>query len=244
MGCVRRPVTLGTRTYGFLGCLNIANLPTSIGVNLQQANFAGGARLRGALFQGTYRFGSDYVNALIPVFDRVPGQTGGTHATGLGDIRLTYFRVFRILTLTDRLIHGIGGTLQLNTATDSNLGTGTTTVEPFYAINYQPTPSASLIVVARYIRDIGAGFATPLQDTVLLSPIAIYAFPRDWYVAGSVNTFINLLAGPNTYTGRITGGKVFSDHYNVGIFYEFPLTEESRVLNIQARVGITVQYLF
>ncbi len=157
---------------------------------------------------------------------------------------VTYFRVFRILTLTDRLFHGIGGTLQLNTATDSNLGTGTTTVEPFYAINYQPTPDAVLIGVARYIRDIGAGFATPIQETVLLAPIVIYVFPQAWYASGRVNNFINLLAGPNTYTGRITGGKVFSGRYNVGIFYEFPLTKESRELNVQARFGITVRYLF
>ncbi len=224
--------------------LNPANLPASIAVNLQQAKFATGSRLRAALFQGTYRFGPDYVRALIPVFDRVPGMMADTHATGLGDIRLTYFRIFCILTLTEHLTHGIGGTLQLDTATDSTLGTGTTTFEPFYAIDYQPTFNSALTFVARYIRDIGAGFATPLQDTVLLAPIAIVVFPRLWYASARVNNFIDLLSGPNTFTGRITGGKLFARHYNVGLFYEFPLTEESRVLNIQARFGITMQYLF
>ncbi|MFQ5992503.1 MAG: hypothetical protein ACE5NA_08715, partial [Nitrospiraceae bacterium] len=114
--------------------LNPADLPASVAVNLQQAKFATGTRLRAALFSGTYRFGPDYVNALIPVFDRVPGMMADTHATGLGDIRLTYFRIFRILTLTEHLTHGIGGTVQLDSATDSTLGTGTTTFEPFYAI--------------------------------------------------------------------------------------------------------------
>ena len=67
----------------------------------------------------------------------------------------------------------------MDTATDSNLGTGTWTIEPFYAVDYQLTPNSALTFVARYIRDIGAGFATPIQDTVLLSPIGIYVFPGD-----------------------------------------------------------------
>ena len=132
----------------------------------------------------------------------------------------------------------------MDTATDSNLGGGIWTFEPFYSGDYQPTPNSSLTFLAQYIRDISAGFATPIKDTVLLAPIAIYVFPGAWYLGGRVDNFIDLLSGPNTYTGRITGGKVFSDRYNVSIYYVFPFTEESRVFNVQAQFGINVKYLF
>lgn len=233
----RRPLEVNTG-------LDPTFLPSSFGADFQQAKFAGGRRLRAALFNGTHHFGGDYFNALIPVLDLASEQETVSDAIGLGDIRLSYFRLFRILAISETIDHGVGLTLQLDTASEPQLGSGTTSLEPFYAITTMPTSALRLVFVARYLRDVGAGFATPIVDTVLLSPVAIIEMPNALYAALRFNAFIDTLSPPNTFTGRITGGKIFAQHYNLALFYEFPLTEESRELNIQARFGLRLLYQF
>ena len=86
-------------------------------------------------------------------------------------------------------------------------------------IDYQPTFNSVLTFVARYIRDIGAGFATPLSDMVLLAPIAIYVFPRLWYASGRVNNFIDLLSGPYPKVDTATDSTLGSGTTSFEPFY-------------------------
>ena len=219
-------------------------IPNTYGTSLFQAKFADGTRLRGALLQGVHHFGPDYFRVTVPVLDQVPGTSTRNYVTGMGDIRLDYFHIARRRTLGERFLHGLGATLQIDSASNSQLGAGTTVLEPFYAAAYLPNRSIRLVLVARYIRDIGAGFATPLRDEVLLSPSVIGVLPNAWYLGVRANHFLDLTSGPNTYTSLITIGKLFARHYNVGFFYEWPLTHESRLFNVQTRIGVSLLYQF
>jgi len=218
------------------------NLPPTYGFLFTQSKFANGDRLRDVSLRAIHKFGRDYVAATIPFLDFVPGTPSESYATGLGDIRVEGLHVFP--NLSDRAVHGLGASLQLDTATQSELGSGTTVIEPFYALSYYKEKSVQLVFVARYLRDIGAGFATPISDTVFLSPFAVFEWPGNWYAQVKFNNFIDLKSTPNTFTSEVGIGNVIGGHYNVGLFYEFPLNHDSRVFNVQARFTLNLLYQF
>jgi len=222
--------------------LDPTNLPPTYGVIVTQSKFATGDRLRGATLRGIHKFGRDYAAVSIPILDFVPGTPSDTYATGLGDIRLEYLHVFP--NLSERAVHGLGASLQLDTATQSELGSGTTVLEPFYVLSYYKKETVQVVFIARYLRDIGAGFATPISDTVLLSPFVIVERPGNWYAQVKFNNFIDLKSAPNTFTSEVGIGNVIQGHYNVGFFYEFPLNHDSRVFNVQARFTLNLLYQF
>lgn len=218
------------------------NFPPTYGVILSQAKFADGDRLRSVSLRDIHKFGRDYAAVTIPFGDFVPGTPSGTYATGLGDIRLEYLHVFP--NLSERAVHGLGASLQLDTATQSELGSGTTVLEPFYVLSYYEEKTVQLVLITRYLRDIGAGFATPISDTVLLSPFAIFEFPGSWYAQVRFNNFIDLKSTPNTFTSEVAIGNVIAGHYNVSLDYEFPLTHDSRVFNVEARFTLNLLYQY
>jgi len=218
------------------------NLPPTYGVILSQAKFADGDRLRSVSLRDIHKFGRDYAAVTIPFLDFVPGTPSGTYATGLGDIRVEYLHVFP--NLSEKAVHGLGASLQLDTATQSELGSGTTVLEPFYVLSYYEEKTVQLVLITRYLRDIGAGFAQPITDTVLLSPLAIFEFPGSWYAQVKFNNFIDLKSTPNTFTSEVAIGNVIAGHYNVSLDYEFPLTHDSRVFNVEARFTLNLLYQY
>ncbi len=218
------------------------NLPPTYGFIVSQAKFANGDRLRDVSLRAIHKFGRDYVAATIPILDFVPGTPSGTYATGLGDILVEGLHVFP--NLSERAVHGLGLSIQLDTSSQSQLGSSTTVLEPFYALSYYEEKAVQLVFQARYLRDIGAGFATPITDTVLLSPFAIFERPGNWYAQVKFNNFIDLTSAPNTFTSEVGIGNVIAGHYNVGFFYEFPLNHDSRVFNVQARFTLNLLYQF
>ncbi len=218
------------------------NLPPTYGVIFSQAKFANGDRLRSVSLRDIHKFGRDYGAVTIPFGDFVPGTPSSTYATGLGDILLEYLHVFP--NLSEKAVHGLGLALQLDTATNSELGSGTTVLEPFYALSYYEEKAVQLILRVVYLRDIGAGFATPITDTVLLSPFAIVEFPGNWYAQVKFNNFIDLKSTPNTFTSELAIGNVIAGHYNVSLDYEFPLNHDSRVFNVQARFTLNLLYQY
>lgn len=218
------------------------NLPPTYGVILSQAKFAGGDRLRSVSLRDIHKFGRDYAAVTIPFLDFVPGTPSGTYATGLGDILLEYLHVFP--NLSEKAVHGLGLSLQLGTATNSELGSGTTVIEPFYALSYYEEKTVQLVLRVQYLRDIGAGFAVPVTDTVVLSPFAILEWPGNWYAQVKFNNFIDLKSTPNTFTSELAIGNVIAGHYNVSLDYEFPLTHDSRVFNVEARFTLSLLYQY
>lgn len=223
--------------------LDITDLPSYVGLVFVQTRFANDDRLRAVLLDIVYNFGGDYLTALVPILDFVPGEPDEIHATGLGDMRFDYIHAFQG-RLFERVQHAIGLTLQVDSATAPQFGAGTTVLEPLYAFSAPITPDIQFVLVARYLRDIGAGFATPIQDTVLLAPLAILAGPNDSYGLLRFNNFLDLKAPPNTFTGELAVGRIFADHYNLSLFYEFPLNETSRQLNVETRFGMSLLYQF
>ncbi|MGH9427196.1 MAG: hypothetical protein ACRD2L_12940, partial [Terriglobia bacterium] len=222
--------------------LDPTNLPPTYGFILSQGKFASGDRLRTVSLRAIHKFDRDYAAMTIPFGDFAPGTPSSTYATGLGDIRLEYLHVFP--NLSDRVVHGLGASLQLDTATQSELGSGTTVVEPFYVLSYYKEKTIQLVLITRYLRDIGAGFGTPISDTVLLSPFVIFERPGNWYAQVKFNNFIDLKSEPNTFTSEVGIGNVIGGHYNVGFFYEFPLNHDSRLFNVQARFTLNLLYQF
>ena len=218
------------------------NFPSTYGLIISQAKFTTGDRLRNVSLRAIHKFDRDYVAANIPILDFVPGTPGGSYATGLGDLLVEYLHVFP--NLSERAVHGLGVTLQFDTASRSQLGSNTTILQPFYALSYYKKESLQLVFVARYLRDIGVGFATPITDTVLLSPYAIFEWPGNWYAQVKFNNFFDLKSAPNTFTSEMGFGNVIAGHYNVGFFYEFPLNHDSRVFNVEARFTLNLFYQF
>ena len=218
------------------------NLPPTYGVIFSQAKFANSDRLRSVSLRDIHKFGRDYGAVTIPFGDFVPGTPSGTYQTGLGDILLEYLHVFP--NLSERAVHGLGAFLQLDTATQSELGSGTTLLEPFYALSYYKEETVQLILKVQYLRDIGAGFAQTITDTVLVSPFAILEFPGNWYAQVKFNNFIDLTSNPNTFTSELAIGNVIAGHYNLSLDYEFPLNHESRVSNVQARFTLSLLYQY
>ena len=218
------------------------NLPPTYGVILSQAKFATGDRLRSVSLRDIHKFGRDYAAVTIPFGDFVPGTPSGTYQTGLGDILLEYLHVFP--NLSDRAVHGLGVSLQLDTATQSELGSGTTILEPFYALSYYEEKTVQLVLRVQYLRDIGAGFAVPVTDTVVLSPFAILEWPGNWYAQVKFNNFIDLKSTPNTFTSEVAIGNVIAGHYNVSLDYEFPLNHDSRVFNVESRFTLSLLYQY
>ncbi|MGH7235064.1 MAG: hypothetical protein ACREIO_01675, partial [Nitrospiraceae bacterium] len=119
-----------------------------------------------------------------------------------------------------------------------------TILEPFYALSYYEEKAVQLVLRVQYLRDIGAGFATPITDTVFLSPFAILEWPGNWYAQLKFNNFIDLKSTPNTYTSEVAIGNVIAGHYNVSLDYEFPLNHDSRVFNVQSRFTLNLLYQF
>lgn len=224
--------------------LDPTNLPSTYGMIFSQSKFATGDRLRAISLRAIHNFKGDFVAATIPILDFVPGSPTRTHATGLGDIRIEYFHLFRILTFSDSVWHGIGLELQTDSATQPQLGSDTTVIEPFYGLSYFMNQYLQLVFVARYLKDLEVGLASPIKQTVLLSPFAIVRFPHAWYASIRFDHFIDTTSAPNTFTGQVVVGKVFAKHYNLRAFYDFPLNSDSRAINVQARFGFGLLYQF
>jgi len=218
------------------------NLPPTYGVIFSQAKFADGDRLRSVSLRDIHRFGRDYGAVTIPFGDFVPGTPSGTYATGLGDILLEYLHVFP--NLSEKAVHGLGASLQLDTATNSELGSGTTVIQPFYALSYYEEKTVQLILKVTYLRDISAGFAQPVTDTLLLSPFAIFEFPGNWYAQVKFNNFIDFTSNPNTFTSELAIGNVIAGHYNLSFDYEFPLNHDSKIFNVEARFTLSLLYQY
>lgn len=143
------------------------------------------------LIQPTLSFGAkrDYGLTLeIPISHYAPGSNPAADpaVTELGDVRALLIHPFRV---AGKFIHSYGLEAYFDTASHTQLGVGSTTLLPSYALTYRASKSAQYVLLTQFQFDVDRDPGVGRTRVIALRPFAILNFPNYWYsfIEGKAN---------------------------------------------------------
>ena len=186
-----------------------------------------------------------YVPGLVPGLPDNAGVPAGTNSVlGLGDINETFY----ISPAASKgLIWGIGPSITLPTATNSEIGSGKLSMGPGAVALVMPKPWV-IGILGRQLWSVAGPDSRKDVSQLLLQPFVNYNLPDGWYLVSSPIITADWMAAPsNRWTVPIGGGvgKIFhigSQPMNASLqAFDYPIRTS---LGPSWSIRFQVQFLF
>jgi hypothetical protein len=186
-----------------------------------------------------------YVPGLVPGLSDNPGMPAGTSSVfGLGDINQTFY----ISPAASKgVIWGLGPSVTLPTATNSEIGSGKLSVGPGAVALVMPKPWV-IGILGRQLWSVAGPSSRKDVNQLLLQPFVNYNLPGGWYlVSAPIMTADWTATSSNRWTVPVGGGagKIFrigSQPINASLqAYKYPIRTS---LGPTWDIRFQVQFLF
>lgn len=180
----------------------------------------------------------------VPGLPAVPSPSPGPRATGLGDIN---YSLFFSPVKYDKLIWGVGPSVMMPTASESQLGSGKWSVGPTAVLLTQPK-WGSLGILGRHLWSVAGDSARADVNQTLIEPFLNYNLDKGWYLITDLIITANWQAtSGNEWTVPLGGGvgkimKFGQQPVNLRAEYYYNVVKPLGAPEWQ--VGFTMQFMF
>jgi hypothetical protein len=180
----------------------------------------------------------------VPGLPSVPTPSPGPRATGLGDINYSlYFSPVKY----DKVIWGVGPSIMMPTASETQLGSGKWSVGPTAVMLVQPK-WGTWGVLGRHIWSVAGDSARADVNQTLIEPFLNYNLDKGWYLITDIIITANWQASSgDEWTVPLGGGvgrimKLGKQPMNFRAEYYYNVVKPTGAPEWQ--LGFTVQFMF